>query len=82
VIPLAINGPARESELEWFDALALRERLGDASFRWIERDEPISLEGAQIRGRNLWKPLVMLVLAGLLLEMLLLARPHARNRDK
>jgi hypothetical protein len=82
VIPLAINGPARESELEWLDALALRERLGDAPFRWIETYEPISLEGAQIRGRNLWKPLVMLVLAGLLLEMLLLAQPHARNREQ
>lgn len=75
-IVLAVNGPADESDLRTIDAHALKERLGDANYRWIERDEPIALEGAQIRGRDLWKWLAALALAGLLLEMCVLSWPQ------
>jgi hypothetical protein len=74
-IPLAVNGPERESHLQSLDAAGLRERLGAANYRWIERDEAISLEGAQISGQNLWRWLLLLVLAGLLAELLILAWP-------
>jgi hypothetical protein len=73
---LAVNGPADESDLRTIDAHALKERLGEANYRWIERDEPIALEGAQIRGRDLWKWLAALALAGLLLEMCVLSWPQ------
>jgi len=74
-IPLVVNGPERESQLQTLDAAGLRERLGEANYRWVERDEPISLAGAQIRGQDLWKWLMLLVLVGLLAELVILAWP-------
>ena len=74
-IPLAVNGPVAESELEPLDAVELERRIGAGNYRWIEHDEQISLEGAQIRGRDLWKVLVRLVLLFLVFEMLVLAWP-------
>ena len=80
-VPLAVNSPERESQLETLDASRLKERLGDANYRWVERDEQISLEGAQIYGQNLWKWLMFLVLACLLMELLVLAWPvRAKER--
>ncbi|MDB5384854.1 MAG: hypothetical protein JWM11_500 [Planctomycetaceae bacterium] len=78
-VPLAVNGPIRESNLRSIDAPELRKRLGNANYRWIERDEPISLEGAQISLQNLWKWLIWMVLVGLLLELVILAWPNARR---
>ncbi len=78
-IPLAVNGPERESELRSIDAAELRKRLGNANYRWIERDEPISLEGAQISFQNLWKWLIWLVLVGLLTELAVLAWPNLKR---
>ena len=74
-IPLAVNGPPRESQLQAIDAAGLRERLGAANYRWVEKDEPISLAGAQIHGQDLWKWLLLLVLIALLAELLVLAWP-------
>jgi hypothetical protein len=74
---LAVNGPARESEPAVLDAVALQERMGAASYRWIGRSDPITLEGSLIRGQNLWKWLIALVLLGLLAELTILARPIA-----
>ena len=80
-VNLAVNGPARESELATIDPVSLKERMGDANYRWVGPGEQISLEGAQVRFQDLWKWLIMLVLAGLLAEMLILARPVlARER--
>ncbi len=76
---LAVNGPASESDLRSLDAAMLKERLGDANYRWIESDEPIALEGAQVRGRDLWKWLAGICLAGLLLEMFVLSWPAWRS---
>jgi hypothetical protein len=81
-VPLAVNGPERESELRSIDAAELRKRLGNANYRWIERDEPISLEGAQVSLQNLWKWLIWLVLVGLLAELLILAWPNLKQGGK
>lgn len=78
-VPLAVNGPERESELRSIDATELRKRLGNANYRWIEQDEQISLEGAQISLQNLWKWLIWLVLVGLLVELVMLAWPNLKQ---
>ena len=57
------------------DEAALSDRLGQASYRWVGRNDPISLEGSLIRGQNLWKWLIALVMLGLLAELAILARP-------
>ncbi|MHB1036403.1 MAG: BatA domain-containing protein [Pirellulales bacterium] len=74
-IPLAVNGPERESELAPLGPAAVGERMGQANYRWIARGEPIRLEGAQIRGQNLWLWLIASVLACLLVELVLVGRP-------
>jgi hypothetical protein len=74
-VNLAVNGPSRESEPAVIDAIGLKDIMGDANYRWIGPGERISLEGAQVRFQDLWKWLIFLVLAGLLLEMFILARP-------
>lgn len=78
-ISLAVNGAPQESELAYLDAFDFQQRVADANVRWVEQDESISLEGVQISGRGIWKLLVKLVLIGLLLEMLVLARPGTKN---
>jgi hypothetical protein len=75
VIPLAVNGPADESDLVALQADGLRQRLGDSNYKWIERNESISLEGAAIRGRDSWRLLITLALICLLIEMIVLAWP-------
>lgn len=77
---LAVNSPAAESDLRTLSAEGLLERLGAGNWRWVAPGEPIPLEGAAVHGRDLWKLLLKLVLAGLLLEMLILARPGWRRR--
>jgi len=57
------------------DEAALSDRLGQASYRWVGRNDPITLEGSLIRGQNLWKWLIALVLLGLLTELAILGRP-------
>jgi hypothetical protein len=74
-IPLAVNGAARESDLTLLDESSLQQRMPEAKYRWIGRGERISLEGSQVRGQNLWKWLVLLVLVCLLAELAVLARP-------
>jgi hypothetical protein len=71
---VAFNGPPDESELESIDPAALRERMPGANIRWVERDAAISVEGAAVYGQDLWKWLMGLALAGLLVELAILAR--------
>jgi len=75
---LAFNCPPEESQLETLDALAFEDRAGAEGYRWLESDETISVEGARIRGRDLWKWLIGAVLIFLLSEMLILAWPNRR----
>ena len=74
-IPLAANSPPRESELKSIDAAGFERRLPAANCKWIAAGEQIKLEGTQISGREMWKLLIQLVLAALLMEMLVLAWP-------
>lgn len=75
-VPLSVNGPGDESELSMAGAEEIKDRLGEeGNYRWIEEGEDISLEGAQIRGRDTWKLFVLIALVCLLAEMLVLAWP-------
>lgn len=76
-LTLVVNGPEKESELGVIDEKGLRERMGEANYRWVARGQPISLEGAQISGHNLWKWLMACVIVGLLAELAILAWPEA-----
>lgn len=74
-IPLAVNGPADESNIKVLDEDQLRTRLKDVDFRWVNRTDQISLQGAQVTGQSLWWWLALVVLLGLLAEMTILAWP-------
>lgn len=80
--PLAFNGPPGESDLRPLDAEGLRERMGDANYRWVAADETIGLEGARVRGRSLWKRMIQGVFAALLLEMVVLAWPAVTSKKE
>ncbi|TWT30932.1 BatA domain-containing protein [Blastopirellula retiformator] len=72
---LAVQPEATESQIERLSHEDFESRgLGD-KIKWLAPGEVISLAGAQIRGQDWWKYLIGLVLACLLLEMLLIARP-------
>lgn len=75
---LAFNCPSEESQLDSLDAQAFEEQAGVEGYRWLEAEETISVEGARIRGRDLWKWLIAAVLSFLLTEMLILAWPNRR----
>jgi hypothetical protein len=74
-VPLAVNGPEQESEPAVLDETMLKFRLPGATFRWVGRGEAIRLEGGQVSGQDLWKAILLVVLACLLLEMTVLAWP-------
>ena len=76
-LTLVVNGPERESELSAITEKELRERMGEANYRWIPRGQPISIEGAQVSGHDMWKWLMACVLVCLLVELLVLAWPEA-----
>ncbi|MDA0588630.1 MAG: BatA domain-containing protein [Planctomycetota bacterium] len=75
-VPLAFNCPSEESEIDTFDSLAFQERMGNGTWRWLEAGESISMEGSQVRGRDFWKWLVVVVIVFLLTEMTILAWPN------
>lgn len=77
-LPLAVNGPAPESELAPLDQDAFETRFGSGA-RWVATDEEISLAGSQIRGQDAWWWLILVVLALLVLELFVLATPLWRR---
>jgi hypothetical protein len=77
---LAVNGPAAESELRSLDASALKERLGESNYRWIGAGEEIGLEGAGVRGQDLWRWLMAAAFVCLLFELAVLAWPAIPRR--
>ena len=79
-IPLAINGPEGESHLQTLDAAQLAQRFGASAPRFVSADEELTVEGTQFAGKQLWTVLMASVLAGLLLELSLLAWPRLRER--
>lgn len=83
-LPMAVNGPVRESDPVALTEATLEERIGPpteaAQWRWVANDESIPLEGATIQGGDWWKILVLLALIGLLGEMLVLSWPAIVSR--
>lgn len=80
-IPVAVNGPAEESEPALLDEQGLKGRLGNAPFRWLGPGDSIRIEGAQVQGQNMWKILIVLVMVCLLAELAIVAWPLlARER--
>ncbi len=78
---LAVNGPADESDLKTLDQVDLQERMASADYRWVAQGETLQLAGAPMLGQDLWKWLMLAVLAGLLAELGMLAWPMlARER--
>ncbi len=76
---VVVNGDARESELEPLERAAFEERVGEGTLTWVGPEEEISLAGTAIYGQDLWKWLVGLVLALLMIELAILAWPHLRG---
>ncbi|NQT11671.1 MAG: hypothetical protein HQ582_02910, partial [Planctomycetes bacterium] len=74
-IPLAVNGPADESDLTPLDPDELDARMAKTPYGWVDRGQTISLAGAPLRGKDLWRWLMLAVLAGLLVELAILVRP-------
>jgi hypothetical protein len=75
--PLAVNGPARESEPAVFDAKSFAVRhAGIEGLRWVGPEDAIEFSGARVVGHDAWW--WMLAACGLCLvgESLLLARPR------
>ncbi len=73
-LPLAVNGPEQESQLAATTREAAMSGVDAKRVRWLGRDEAIGIDGATVRGRNLWKWLMAAVLACLLVELLLIGR--------
>ena len=81
-VPLAVNGPGKESEPTVLSAITFAERVGPSpNVRWVGRGERIGLAGARVRGQDLWWWLMLTVLLCLLAELAVLAGPNwARQR--
>lgn len=76
-VPLAVNGPGRESEPAVLDALGFAQRVGKPdNVKWIGRGERINLEGARVSGQDFWWWLMLGVLACLLIEFAVLGYPQ------
>jgi hypothetical protein len=67
--PLAVGGPEQESELASLPREEATAAVDAAHVRLLGRDDSISVEGATVGGRNLWKWLMIAVLVGLIGEM-------------
>jgi len=74
-VPLAVNGPAVESELAALDSAGLETRMGKAEYRLIGQGQSIALAGAGARDQEFWRWLMTAALAGLLVELGLLVWP-------
>jgi hypothetical protein len=70
-MPLAVSGPAEESELTRISREQFAQYTGE-SFEWVGPTEDISLAGIQLHGQNWWRWLIVAALAMLLLEMAIL----------
>lgn len=77
--PLAVNGPARESEPAVFDARSFAARHADVEgLRWVAPDGRIEFSGARVLGHDAWWWLLLGCVGCLVGESLLLARPREK----
>jgi hypothetical protein len=70
-MPLAVAGPAEESEVTPLSRDRFDERAGPW-FEWVGPNEEVSLAGVQLHGQNWWRWMIVAALAMLLLEMAVL----------
>ena len=76
-LPLAANGPARESQPELLDAASFAAGLGGRDdFRWVDAGAPISVDGARVSGQGSWWWLLLAALGCLVAENVVLARSN------
>ena len=76
-LPLAANGPARESQPELLDAATFAARAGARDdFRWVDAGTPISVDGARVSGQGSWWWLLLAALGCLVAENVVLARSN------
>jgi hypothetical protein len=71
--PLAVNGPAEESDLQPISRDEWESRTSGTDMRWVGPGEEISLAGTQVRGQHSWWWLIAAVIGLLALELLMLA---------
>ena len=76
---LAINGPGAESSLAAVSERQFADRMGSASFRWIESSEAIRLSGKTFIGYDFWKTLLAAAMLCLAAEMFLLGRGQPKG---
>jgi len=73
-LPVAINGPAAESDLTAIDADAIATRMEGARYRFVAADAEIATAGDLVLGRSVWKVPMLLVFVLLLAELGVLVR--------
>lgn len=78
-VPLAVNGPAEESDLRAVSESGIRERAGEARLSVVAGTAAVSLAGGPAAGEDFWRWLILAVFAGLLLETVVLAWPWVRG---
>ncbi len=79
-LPLAVAGPEQESHLASLAPDAAIPGIEAAHVRHLNRNEELSVAGATVSGRNLWKWLMVCVLICLLAELAVIrfVRPPSR----
>lgn len=80
-VPLAVNGLAEESQLLSNEELALRQDRGQAKPIETTQATAIGLQRTSLSGEDLWKWVMLAVLACLLLELIILAWPTLRGEQ-
>ena len=75
--PVAVNGPAEESQPGLLDAAGFAAAVrDDPRYRWVGPADPIGLTAARVSGQQSWWWLLLAALACLAAETALLAWPH------
>jgi len=76
-MPVAVNGPAEESQPALLDAAGFAQAVGgDPRFRWVGPSDPIGLAAARVSGQQSWWWLLLAALACLAAETAVLAWPY------
>ncbi len=67
-LPLAIQGPASESELRYLNEGTFAQRFAQSESSWHEADDPLQWSTGGARGHNWWRVLLALTMLGLIGE--------------